>query len=81
MRARLRVSDLVRMALAWAISSLALIAADWLLPGMHAKSRWWLVAAAAIPGVFGLVLRHVLVQVASILGWLAVGAFAIAGRP
>jgi len=31
--------------------------------------------------VFGLVLRHVLVQVASILGWLAVGAFAIAGRP
>ena len=44
---RLRVSDLARMALAWAISSLALIAADQLLPGMEAGSPWQLVAAAA----------------------------------
>ena len=80
MVARLRVSDLARMALAWAISSLALIAADWLLPGMHAKSPWWLVAAAAVTGVFGFFLRPVLVKVASAIGWLAVGAFAIAGQ-
>ena len=80
MVARLRVSDLARMALAWAISSLALITADWLLPGMHANSPWWLVAAAAVTGVFGFFLRPVLVKVASAIGWLAVGAFAIAGQ-
>jgi hypothetical protein len=36
MRARLRVSDLVRMALAWATSSLALMTADGPLPGLDA---------------------------------------------
>jgi uncharacterized membrane protein YvlD (DUF360 family) len=80
MVARLRVSDLVRMALSWAINSLALIAADWLLPGMHAKSPWWLVAAAAVTGVFGFFLRPVLVKVATAIGWLAVGLLAIAGQ-
>ena len=80
MGARLRVSDLARMALAWAISSLALITADRLLPGCTPSSPWWLVAAAAVTGVFGFVLRPVLVKVASAIGWLAVGAFAIAGQ-
>ena len=80
MRARLRVSDLVRMALAWAISSLSLIAADLLLSGLHAESNWSLVAAAAVTGVFGVLLRPVLVKVASAIGWLAVGALAIAGQ-
>jgi hypothetical protein len=36
MHARLRLSDLARLALAWAISSLALMAADALLLGLHA---------------------------------------------
>ena len=80
MRARLRASDLVRLALAWAISSTALITADWLLPGLHAESRWSLVLAAAVTGVFGFVLRPLLVSVAAGVGWVAVGVFAIAGQ-
>ena len=77
---RLRVSDLARMALAWAISSLALIAADQLLSGMSAESPWSLVAAAAVTGVFGVLVRPVLVKVATAIGWLAVAALAIAGQ-
>ena len=77
---RLRVSDLARMALAWAISSLALIAADQLLPGMEAGSPWQLVAAAAVTGIFGILVRPVLVRVATVIGWFAVAALAIAGQ-
>ncbi|MGZ5405411.1 MAG: phage holin family protein, partial [Nocardioides sp.] len=80
MRARLRVSDLVRLAVAWAISSVALIAADALLPGLEATSPWQLVAAAAVTGVFGVLVRPLLVTVASTIGWLAVGVFAIMGQ-
>ena len=80
MLARLRVSDLVRMALAWAISSLALMAAAGLLPGLSASSPWWLVVAAAVTGVFGFLVRPVLIKVAAAIGWLAVGALAIAGQ-
>ena len=77
---RLRASDLARMALAWAISSLALIAADALLPGLDAESAWSLVAAAAVTGVFGIIVRPVLVRVATVIGWLAVAVVAIAGQ-
>ena len=80
MRARLRVSDLVRLALAWTISSLALIAADALLPGLEAATPWRLVAAAAVTGLFGVLVRPLLVTVATAIGWLAVGAFAIMGQ-
>ncbi len=80
MLTRLRVSDLVRMALAWAISSLALITADKLLSGLRADSVWSLVAAAAVTGLFGFIVRPVLVKVATAIGWLAVGALAIAGQ-
>jgi uncharacterized membrane protein YvlD (DUF360 family) len=80
MLTRLRVSDLARMALAWAISSLALMAADALLPGLKAESAWWLVAAAAVTGVFGILVRPVLVRVATAIGWLAVAVVAIAGQ-
>ncbi len=80
MRARLRFSDLVRLALAWAISSLALITADRLLSGFRAESAWSLVMAAAITGVFGVLVRPLLVSVAATIGWLAVGVFAITGQ-
>jgi uncharacterized membrane protein YvlD (DUF360 family) len=80
MLARLRSSDLVRMAMAWAISSLALITADQLLSGMSASSPWNLVAAAAVTGVFGVIIRPVLVKLATAIGWLAVAALAIAGQ-
>ncbi|MET0840471.1 MAG: phage holin family protein [Marmoricola sp.] len=80
MLARLRSSDLVRMAMAWAISSLSLIAADQLLSGMSASSPWSLVAAAAVTGIFGVIIRPVLITVATAIGWLAVAALAIAGQ-
>jgi hypothetical protein len=62
MRARLRVSDLVRLALAWGISSLALITADRLLSGLRASSPWDLVAAAAVTSVFGFAVRPLLIK-------------------
>jgi uncharacterized membrane protein YvlD (DUF360 family) len=80
MRARLRVSDLVRLALAWGISSLALITADHLLTGLQARSPWSLVAAAGVTGLFGVVVRPVLIKLATAIGWLAVGAFAVTGQ-
>jgi uncharacterized membrane protein YvlD (DUF360 family) len=80
MSARLRLSDLARVLLAWAISSLALIVAARLLAGFSASSPWELVAAAAFTGIFGLVIRPLLVVAAAAVGWLAVAALAIAGQ-
>ncbi len=80
MLSRLRVSDLARPALTWAISSLGLIVADGLLSGLEALSPWRLVMAAAVTGVFGVLIRPVLVKVATAIGWLAVAAIAIAGQ-
>ena len=47
---------------------------------MHAASGWDLVVAAAVAGVFGVLLRPVFVKVATAIGWLAVVAVAIAGQ-
>src|SRR6478735_963178 len=80
MRAGLRFSDLVRLLIAWAISSLALITADRLLSGFRADSGWSLVLAAAVTGVFGFLVRPLLVRVAAVIGWLAVGLLAITGQ-
>jgi uncharacterized membrane protein YvlD (DUF360 family) len=80
MSARLRLSDVARMLLAWAISSLALMAAAALLPGLSASSPWQLVLAAAFTAVFGVLVRPVLITVATYIGWLAVGLLAIAGQ-
>jgi Mycobacterial 4 TMS phage holin, superfamily IV len=77
---RLRLSDLARMLLAWAISSLALLAADGLLPRMTASSPWRLVLAAAVTAAFGILVRPALVAVATVIGWLAVVIVAIAGQ-
>ena len=77
---RLRLSDLGRMALAWAISSLALIAAAALLPGLSSSSPWQLVAAAAVTAIFGIIIRPVLIAVATTIGWLAVALLAITGQ-
>ena len=66
MSARLRPSDLARMLLAWAISSLALMAAAALLPGLSSSSPWQLVVAAAVTAVFGVIIRPVLIAVAAL---------------
>lgn len=80
MRPGLRVSDLGRLAWAWAVSSLALIVADALLPGFSAESPWDLALAAAITGVFGLLVRPLLIRVGAAIGWLAVGILAVTGQ-
>ena len=51
-----------------------------LLPGLNASSPWELVAAAAVTGIFGIVIRPVLVVVATAIGWLAVALLAITGQ-
>ena len=80
MSARLRPSDLGRMALSWTISSLALIVATALLPGLSASSPWQLVAAAAVTAIFGILIRPVLIAVATTIGWLAVALLAITSQ-
>ncbi|WP_081683096.1 phage holin family protein [Marmoricola sp. URHB0036] len=80
MSARLRLSDLGRMALSWAISSLALIAAAAVLPGLSSSSPWQLVAAAAVTAIFGIIIRPVLIAVATTIGWLAVALLAITSQ-
>jgi uncharacterized membrane protein YvlD (DUF360 family) len=79
-RLRLRVSDVVRFAVAWAVAALALGVADALLPGMSSTSPWGYLAVAAISGVIGLVIRPVLVEVSARIGWLAVLLVGLAGQ-
>jgi uncharacterized membrane protein YvlD (DUF360 family) len=75
-----RGTDVVRLGVAWASSTLALVVAGGLLPGLSASS-WWLYAeVAAVAGVLGLVLRPVLVEVSARLGWLAVLLLALVGQ-
>jgi uncharacterized membrane protein YvlD (DUF360 family) len=77
---RVRVGDLARMGLSWAISSVALVVAADLLPGLSAESSWRFVAAAAVTAVFGVLIRPVFVEVAAAIGWLAVALLAIFGQ-
>jgi uncharacterized membrane protein YvlD (DUF360 family) len=77
---RVRVGDLARMGLSWAISSVALVVAADLLPGLSAESPWLFVVAAAITAVFGVLIRPVFVEVAAVAGWAAVAVLAIFGQ-
>jgi len=77
---RLRTADAGRLVGAWATSTLALVVAAELLPGLHADTWWSLGAAAAVAGVFGALVRPLLVEVAAAIGWVAVVAVAIAGQ-
>jgi uncharacterized membrane protein YvlD (DUF360 family) len=79
-RFRLRGSDFVRLALAWAVSSLALGLAAALLPGLSASTRWAYVAVAGVSGVVGLLLRPVLVEISARIGWMAILPVAVAGQ-
>jgi len=77
---RVRVGDLARMGMSWAISSLALVVAADLLPGLSARSPWLFVLAAAVTAVFGVLIRPVFVEVAAVLGWAAVVLLAVFGQ-
>lgn len=76
----LRLTDLARLAAAWASSTVALIIAGALLPGLSADGWWPYAAVAAVAGVVGLVLRPVLVEVSARIGWIAVLLLALAGQ-
>ena len=78
--ARVRTSDLARMVVAWAISTLALMVAAELLPGLRADSPGWLFVAAGVTGAFGAIVRPVLVEVTATIGWWAVAAMAVCGQ-
>ena len=76
----LRAEDFVRMLVSWVVSWLALVAADAILPGFHADSVWTLALVAAVTGIFGVLIRPVLVAGAAVIGWLAVAALAVVGQ-
>ncbi|MCB5293518.1 alkaline phosphatase family protein [Arthrobacter sp. SO3] len=75
-----RVTDLARLAIAWAASTAALIVTGALLPGFSATSWWAYAAVAAAAGVVGLVLRPALVEISARVGWLAVLLTALLGQ-
>ena len=75
-----RISDLARLALAWAASTVALIITGALLPGFSAASWWSYAAVAAAAGLVGLVLRPVLVEISARVGWVAVLLTALVGQ-
>src|SRR6478736_6682433 len=75
-----RISDLARLALAWAASTVALIITGALLPGFSASSWWAYAAVAAVAGIVGLVLRPALVEISARVGWLAVLLTALVGQ-
>ena len=77
---RLRWADVVRLLTSWALSFGALLLTAWVLPGFTYTSWWPLLAAAAVTGLIGLVVRPVLVELASRVGWVAVALCTVFGQ-
>ncbi len=71
---RVRFSDVLRLLVTWAISFLALLLTAQLLSGFTYTSWWPLLAAAAVTGLVGMIVRPVLVEVSAAIGWIAVAA-------
>ncbi len=79
-RRGIRGSDFVRLAVAWAASSLALMITAAAMPSLSATTPWAYVAVAGLSGVIGLVLRPILVEVSARVGLIAVVALALVGQ-
>jgi uncharacterized membrane protein YvlD (DUF360 family) len=77
---RIRFFDVLRLLLTWAISFFALLLTAELLPGFTYTSWWPLLAAAAVTGLVGMILRPVLVVVAASIGWIAVALGTLFGQ-
>jgi hypothetical protein len=75
-----RITDLARLAAAWAGSTVALIITGALLPGFSAANWWSYAAVAAVAGIVGLALRPALVEVSARVGWVAVLLTALLGQ-
>lgn len=72
--------DLLRLALAWLSSTVALMITGALLADFGATSWVSYAAVAAVAGAVGLVLRPALVEVSARVGWIAVLLVALAGQ-
>ena len=77
---RLRSTDALRLLVSWALTFVALLATAEILPGFTYTSWWPLMAAAAIAGVMGMIVRPILVTVAAAIGWVAVAAATLVGQ-
>ncbi|MFF2244155.1 alkaline phosphatase family protein [Arthrobacter sp. NPDC058130] len=75
-----RFTDLARLGVAWAASTVALIITGALLPGFSASSWWAYAAVAAAAGLVGLVLRPALVEISARVGWTGVILTALIGQ-
>lgn len=73
-------TDLVRGAVGFVVSVLGLAVAGWLLPGIGFDGLLPIVLVALVMAVAGLVVRPVLVAVATPLGWLGALALALLGQ-
>ena len=72
--------DVGRLLVTWATSTLALVVADALMPGLSATTMWAWVLVAAVTGVAGLLVRPVLVEASARLGWILVLPVALVGQ-
>lgn len=79
-KARFVVGDLVRLLAGWLLTFIALLLTATILPGFTYTSWRPLIAAAAVTGLVGMVVRPVLVQLAAAIGWIAVGLATIFGQ-
>ncbi|WP_406830800.1 phage holin family protein [Pedococcus sp. KACC 23699] len=80
LRRGIRSTDVLRMAVAWGSSTLALVITGALLPSFSATSWWSYAEVAAVAGLVGLSLRPLMVEVAARIGWLAVVLLALGGE-
>jgi uncharacterized membrane protein YvlD (DUF360 family) len=77
---RLNRTDLVRGAVGFVVTVLGLAVAGWLLPGIGFDGLLPVVLVALVMAVAGLVVRPVLVAIATPLGWLGALALALLGQ-
>jgi uncharacterized membrane protein YvlD (DUF360 family) len=77
---RIRLADVLRLVVNWFLSFLALLLTAVLLPGFDYTSWLPLVAAAAVTGVVGMIVRPVLVELAAAFGWIAVAVATVFGQ-
>ena len=79
-RARLNRSDGIRAVAALLLSSVGLALAGWILPGLTFDGVWPILLVALVMAVVGLVIRPVLVAIATPLGMVGALALALLGQ-
>ena len=75
--ASLRWADVIRLLVTWLLAFLALLMTALLLPGFTHTSWLPLVAAAAMTGLVGMIVRPVLVQLAAAFAALLAFTFVV----